>query len=600
MRTRIKHSAGLLLVVAAVLRPAAGAPPAIAIDQVIKPPAWALKQRELLTLNARIVDLFKARYIDAHGYVAIDYEHGGGIMAPDDVFETMYKWPLLYAIGGDDAFRDVFWKAWLGSLEQCTEAGLFVNDFVKYMDWHHNGEHYQPFWMAALILSDDPEYRRQAKLFASFYDGTNPDVPNYDPEQRVIRSMLTGGAGPVERATARHWIGTDEPGPFWQRWMNEGGDAVGHDGPINLVTSNFGTIAYLLTGDSHYRDVTLDYINAWRERAEANDGIIPSIVLPDGSVPDDWWDGVLGWNWRMFGGLFQVSSGPRAAWANALLMTGDRSYYDTCRILADELWTHKKVGEHRGQRALYVPRFYDGETWSHYMEHPHEQGVYASILANIYLATMRVEDLARVVDRVHPGVQAAGHAPYQEGGYERDWIVFLNGGNPDWPEQELDRCIARTRQDIAGLERELALPEAERPRRGWPLHLGLSGPLVNQVSGGIMPLWHGQLYLARFHYFDPQRQRVGLPANVAALVDSLGDETATLTLVNLDPDNPVSVLVQTGAYAEHQCRTVAVDGQPPVAVDGTLFRVDLAPGAGQRMTVTMQRYANRPAIRLPW
>ncbi len=579
---------------------AAGSTPVVSIDTPMVAPAWALKQRELLDLNAMIARRFGERYVLDNGHIDIDYEHGGGMLAPDDVFETLHKWPLLYAIGGDDILRDLFWKTWMGSLEQCGEAGLFVNDFAKVMDWHHNGEHYQPFWIAALMLSHDPDYRRLALRYASFFDGTDPEVPNYDPEHKVMRSMLTGGAGPVAQATSRHWIGTDEPGAFWKRWMDDGGGAVGHDGPVNLVTTSFGTVAYLLTGDSRYRESTLGYIDAWRERAERNNGIIPSIVERDGTVPEAWWGGILGWNWRHFGGLFLVSSGPRAAWANALLLTGDTTYYDTLRTLADVLWTDKTVGEVRGRRELYVPRFFDGDGWHQPMQHPHEQGVYASILANIYLATLGVEDLARLVDRVHPGIYAAGHAPFHEGGYERDWVLYLHGQDPGWPERELDRCISRTRSDLARLERELAMPADERPRHHWPLHLGLSGPLVNQVSGGIMPLWHGQLFLARFHYFDPQRQRGGLPANVAALVDSLTADAATLTLVNLDTEHPVAVLVQTGAYAEHQCLSVQIDGESPVPVDGTLFTVHLAPGAGQRMTVRMRRYHNQPTIRQPW
>jgi len=35
-------------------------------------------------------------------------------------------------------------------------------------------------------------------------------------------------------------------------------------------------------------------------------------------------------------------------------------------------------------------------------------------------------------------------------------------------------------------------------------------------------------------------------------------------------------------------------------VDGPHFAVDLAPGAGERLTVTMRRYAYLPTMRFPW
>ena len=104
----------------------------------------------------------------------------------------------------------------------------------------------------------------------------------------------------------------------------------------------------------------IEDINAWRERAKANRGIIPSVVNNDGAVPKEWWGGVMGWNFRPFGGLFQVSSGPRAAWGNALLMTGDASYFDTLRTMADEVWKNRKTDD---RRRLYVPRYIGPDGW---------------------------------------------------------------------------------------------------------------------------------------------------------------------------------------------------------------------------------------------
>ena len=567
--------------------------PVIDAAKPLSPPVWALKQRELLQLNTAFAREFEKAFLRADGYIQTDIEHGGGLSAPDDVMETLAKLPLLYCLGGDADTWRIWWKAWLGGIKQCTEMGLFKNEMVKHLDWHHNGEQYQGFWIAALAAPNDPEFRRLALKFASFFDGTNPDVPNYDPKRKIMRSINCGGAGPVLKATRQDW--DERGGEFWEDWLE-----CGHDGPINLITTCFGTNAYLLTGDPNYKKRTLEYIDAWRDRAKANGGILPSIVNLDGKVPAQWWGGVMGWNFRKFGGVFHVTAGARAAWGNALLMTGDASYYDNLRTLADELWKHHREKVVKGETQYYIPAHYDGKQWVGVMEHPHNQGIYASILANIYLATMRPDDLDRLLNRVHSGIYAAGHAPWQEGGYERDWIAFLQGKNASWPEKELDRLIRATRRNIEHVKKEATLPPDKRPKDNWPRHWSWAGPLVNQMTGGIMPLWHGQLLLCRFFYFDPERKRPGIPRDCAALVESMSDDEATLVLVNTSKSDTRTVLVQTGAYAEHQCLSVTPTGGEAVAVNGTRFAVKLPPASVQRLRVTMKRYANTPTLRLPW
>ena len=164
----------------------AGGLPEITISKPMKAPPWALKERELLDLHSRAARLWAEAYVLPNGHLAVDYEHGGGIHAPDDVFECIFKFPLVYALGADNVTWEVWWKTWRGSIEQCSALGLFAGELIKYLDWHHNAEHYEGFWLAALCAPDDPEYRRQALKFASYFDGTDPRVPNYDPEHGVI------------------------------------------------------------------------------------------------------------------------------------------------------------------------------------------------------------------------------------------------------------------------------------------------------------------------------------------------------------------------------------------------------------------------------
>ena len=61
------------------------------------------------------------------------------------------------------------------------------------------------------------------------------------------------------------------------------------------------------------------------------------------------------------------------------------------------------------------------------------------------------------------------------------------------------------------------------------------------------------------------------------------------------------MIVQGGAYAEHQITTVRQERHAgSTAVDHPHFAVRLSPGAGARLVVGMQRYANQPTLSLPW
>ena len=59
---------------------------------------------------------------------------------------------------------------------------------------------------------------------------------------------------------------------------------------------------------------------------------------------------------------------------------------------------------------------------------------------------------------------------------------------------------------------------------------------------------------SRLRYFDPEMRRAGLPKDMAALVEKLTDDSVTVTLVNLDPISPRSLIVQAGGYREHEVR----------------------------------------------
>ncbi len=126
-----------------------------------------------------------------------------------------------------------------------------------------------------------------------------------------------------------------------------------------------------------------------------------------------------------------------------------------------------------------------------------------------------------------------------------------------------------------------------------------TGALVQLMWGALLPGREGGLLNARLRYFDPARQRAGVPEDVAALVSELSDTRTTVTLINLHASAPRTVIVQGGGYGEHQLLSVTAAGTT-TRIEAPLLTVELAPGCGQTLVLEMARYANRPTVLHPW
>ena len=142
-------------------------------------------------------------------------------------------------------------------------------------------------------------------------------------------------------------------------------------------------------------------------------------------------------------------------------------------------------------------------------------------------------------------------------------------------------------------------------------------------------LYNGGLLVAPIRYFDAERQRPGLPADVAALVSAVSAESITLTLVNLSAFATRQVLIQAGSFGEHEFGEVRYSGrsaesvypfaeanytyaaspytQPdPMpteyhsAVDSKYLEVEMPPATEMQLTLSMRRYVNQAGYALPW
>ena len=105
--------------------------------------------------------------------------------------------------------------------------------------------------------------------------------------------------------------------------------------------------------------------------------------------------------------------------------------------------------------------------------------------------------------------------------------------------------------------------------------------LVQLMWGALVPGREGGLLNARLRYFDPDRKRAGVPEDVAALVSELSDTRTVVTLVNLNPSQPRTVIVQGGGYGEHQLVSVTAGGKT-TPINAPLLTVQLGPGCGQQ------------------
>jgi hypothetical protein len=569
-------------------------------------------QRQLLNANAEACEAFYARYFDARGYFRC-FERWGANDGPDDAIENVNNWPLLHALGGDDRIKDLYTQAWEGHLEQYTKArttvvpiardGMFYKEFNVQIDWQHHSEEMTLFNLQGLSDPDDPRLRQRARRFAGLYMGDDPQAPNYDPKHRIIRSLLNGSRGPMLRkATPVEWAGDPfEAGArfFMEhgertyeetlRHYDKYGEVVG-DNPLNLYATTLALNAYLLGHEPRYRDWLIGYVDAWAERAARNDGILPSNVGLDGEIGSAaggrWWGGVYGWGFSPInpttGKREDRNRVPRTilGFYNAYLLTGDDKYLQSWRTQADRINAQKRVVNGKVQ----TPTMYGADGWYGWRD-----GLDQDNALDIWWFSMRASDRARAPD--HP------------------WVAWLEGRNPAWPETALKADLDQIATRMRAVREDRSTPDTRLADAVLEINPASVTALMQQTMGALhiaRPAWApsspnagGSPLYARLRYFDPQRRRAGLPQDVGALVDRMTADETAVTLVNLSPTETRSVVVQGGGYGEHRIRDVRIaDARTPVG--GSAFTVRLAPGAGTRLVLAMDRYAATPTLAFPW
>ena len=189
------------MVVSAVSLEAAE-PTTVRLNRSVSPPEWALLERQLLATNTAACREFFARYFDERGYL-LCVERWGGDDGPDDAIENCNDWPILHALGADDAVLRMYKTAWEGHLRQYTLAktvevpfardGMYYKEFPVTFDWVHNGEGLTVFNLQGLSDPNNIRFGHRVRRFAGFYLN---EAPGAIPSTGSSAASSTAAAAP--------------------------------------------------------------------------------------------------------------------------------------------------------------------------------------------------------------------------------------------------------------------------------------------------------------------------------------------------------------------------------------------------------------------
>lgn len=604
-----------------------------------EPPAWAVKQRHLFDVMSSAAPLFLDKYVHRGGTLR---DHG----KLDDDYECFNSWPLFYAMGGDGHLLDWSLEAWNGITRQWTyqHSQSVHREFVKQTDMLHLSEGYVGFQNLGLADPHIPENVDRARRFAGLYMDEDPDAPNYDPALNLIRSPITGSAGPAFSGSpdyvliwghASLYPAVEELEPDWaddpkrhaeiQRLYDE--TVMSGDVPMNLAIAGLVTHAHILTGEEKYRRWVLDYVDGWMKRTAENGGVIPDNVGLSGRIGErrdgQWWGGFFGWTGRY--SVWMIFHALITAVECAYLLSRDARYLAFLRSQIDALLDLAVTRDGN----LLVPYKMGPQGWHDY------RPMDPYILSHLWHASMDPEDWARL-ERLRTGVVNGPHAyAYAESpdppapGSEVwrpdglfDWnrvhddlsgnklvenepahLRYLAGDNPGWPEAALDATLVQVERNVERLRGE----DYEHEWRSQTMtsqNPVLASALCQMTMGAPFQCFNGGLVCARVRYFDLDRRRPGLPEGVAALVESLEAERTVVHLVNTSADDTHGLIVQGGAMGEHPFTQVRLDGAEQgsireAEVNGRYFGVELPPRATVRLDMGMRCYSEAPTYAFP-
>ena len=603
----------------------------ITATQVSEPPRWAALQRRLFGVMEEAARLTVDKFTDDDGipYFADDV---------DDLYERFYSWPLLYSMGASEEMLSLS----VHEYEVITESNgdhtrnphfpwLFPQLHNEYYtltvpegeapnwiagqriitDWHHMGEGNQLFYNIGMADPTTPQHAARSERFAAMMIGEDPKADNYNPDLNQFRSVYTDARGPIYEVNVEQAKGFLHGGsptvPGWEpkpagvrvslypaeeeleeNWYDNpqrAGQVVDTfnqlimhgDIPHNMGATALVTNAYLHTGDDRYKNWVLRYVEGWLERMKKNNGIMPDNIGPTGKIGEhregQWWGGWYGWNCYKGNniGLTSMTIGAECAH----LLTGDDQYLDVIRSQMKLLFEHSKTAED-GQ--LVFSWRYGPQGWFDYQPMP------TKWLPHLYHASMSDGD-RQMMEQVRDGGDSA-------------FFHYHNGNFPDWPEQLMELELALADEALERVKAENRTPEQMISDNSGIPNPAKTESLTQMMCGAPGTVYNGGLLRATVRYFDSKAGRAGLPPDVSALVDKLGSDRVGFQLVNLNRNEERCVIVQAGAFGEHQFTSATSNGST-VALDSKHFEITLPAGASIQVECGLNRFANRPSYEMP-
>ncbi len=631
----------------------------IKATEIAPPPAWALLQRRLIALMEQTAPLVIERYYEASGtpLYADDV---------DDLYECCHNWGLFYAMGADEEILRLNLNQW-NAVTRFFDASYESRRHIEFKpqiyneyfnlavshgaEWHHKGEGNQAFYHFGLADPTISENVRRARRFAAMYIGEDPEAPNWDAAHKILRSPMQSSQGPqfeCDLNEVKFWLHGGHPGksPDWFRkkmgtraslypvvkdldypWYDAPQKAdeivklfndivLNGDIANNLCATALITHAYLNTGDAKYKQWVLDYVDAWADRAAQNGGIIPDNVGPTGKVGEQrqgqFWGGLYGWNhYRGYSNLFHAVN---TATECAHLLSGDAGYLDLMRNQLKALLQAAVTGDD-GQ--LLVPTRYGPGGWQYEEDMQHTQvgprPLRMEELAHLYHGSMAEQDYQMIAQVRQGDVENDWNdvpldREKNQGATERARFNYYDGKNPDWPIKALTADYQNALQAHETVVND--------PRDAFQLIADNFSPpnpvftkaLTQVMFGAPQTIYNGGILRATLRYFDiaptsTSPGRPGLPPDVAAFVDALAPDSASVQLVNLSNAETRSLIVQAGAFGEHQLTAVQYrqgESDQQQALDSPYVAMELPPATSIRLQLGMRRFANDCTYAFPW
>jgi hypothetical protein len=601
------------------------------------PPDWAVMERKLIdVMENEAAPLFIEKFTRPDGQT-----YGGGPY--DDVYEMFYNWSLFYAMGGDEKIFQWALKEYNAITDQCTTYYQDKRDYYHQLykefpendDFFHIGEGMMLFYDLPIGNPAIPQNIDRAKRFAGFYLGEDPEAKsNYDSKLKIIRSTYTGSRGasdtgggawilannaasllPIVKQFDKGW----EEDPVKRAKMYKIYDDVVRrcDIPTNLSATALITNAYLYTGEEKYKKWVLEYVEAWMQHIKDNKGIIPDNIGRSGKIGEyrngQFWGGLWGWYPRGYMTDFGFGAMTIASEC-AYLVSGDPKYLDLIRSQIDVLMENSKTSP---EGEMLVPATYGPDGWGNFAPKNIRE------LAHLWHASMDPKDWARI-EKVKKNAKLdwknvpvirdrnVGNSDYAR-------LLYYSGEKPDWPYEALKadyQWVINQMEYLLNDKKDIFSVEAD-----WLLYSNpLATKALQQVTmGAPQTMYHGGLLRATVRYYDMDKIRPGLPEDVAALVKELGKDRAVIELANLSTKNTRKLIVQAGAFGEHNFTNVSykdnviVDFPEKITspitketkdrtaeVNGKYFSVEMPPGTFITLEIGMQRFVNKPSYAFPW